>query len=553
MSSFKFSVSAFALIAATAFAPSAFAQDAQEASQEVSSESVELPGVIVEAAPAKRNVRKAKLRKSAPQQASQPVLDQQVVQGEKFLRTVRDTTTSVGIVTGQEIEDRQIRDMKEAIRQTANVVTTDNSTGFAVRGLNSEGQTGLQHISGVPLIGVVIDGVTQNPDAVRRGARALWDVEQVEVLRGPQSTLQGRNALGGTVVVKTNDPTYKLGAVVEGTIGTNDLYGTGFVVNSPIVARQSAFRISGYKTGTEKGIDFADARNHPMGEDEYSTLRGKLLIEPDSLPGFSALFTIAHTEDAPGSAQVSGPNFFDREFAYGAAFTDFRDATADNYASDISYEFIPGLTIRSVTGYGETETVIKTPAGAAFVRDGDHTDGKDFTQDITLEIDNRGNGLSGVVGLFYGSFQRDNLSNQTANLGYFFGGPDNFVPYYNGTFSAETTSIAAYADLRYRWDRWAFLAGGRLLRDTVETDEVSTLLDTETFTYVFADEHNKATFNEFLPKLGITYDLTDNQTVGFTFNKGIAPASSGAARITLSRLSRQSISMRMKFPIARTG
>src|SRR5690606_18430087 len=130
----------------------------------------------------------------------------------------------------------QIRDLKEAIEQTANVVASEKSSGFAIRGLNSEGQTNTQHISAVPLIGVVIDGATQNPDAVRRGARALWDIDQVEVLRGPQSTLQGRNSLGGAVYVKTNDPTYKQEVIVEGTAGTDDLKSGGFVINSPIVA-----------------------------------------------------------------------------------------------------------------------------------------------------------------------------------------------------------------------------------------------------------------------------------------------------------------------------
>lgn len=517
----RLTISSLALAVAAGWTQQALAQEAATAPPAaVTEETTELPELVVEA-PAKRNIKKAKLRKSAPQQAAQPVLEQQVVEGEKITRTIRDTTTSVGVVTGKDIEERQIRDLDEAVSQNANVITSeDPNSGFAIRGMNSEGQTGNQHISAVPLVGVVIDGATQNSDAVRRGARALWDVEQVEVLRGPQSTLQGRNSLGGAVVVKTNDPTYKLGGVVEGTVGTGDLYGAGFVVNAPIVAGQSAFRISGYKTERERDIDYTEPQNAEMGIDAYDTLRGKLLIEPDALPGFSALFTVSRVHDEPGASIVSGPDFFARELDYTAAFTDFREGNADNYVSDVSYEFAPGLTVRSVTAYAETEALIKTPVGAAFARDGDHTDGRDFTQDVRLEIDNRGNGISGVVGLFYGQFSRDNESNQTANLGYFFGGPDNYVPYAWGTIGAETNSLAAYADLRYRLDRWAFIAGGRLLRDTVETTEDTTVLNTNTFLYEVNDNYTKETFNEFLPKLGITYDLTADETVGLTYNKG---------------------------------
>ena len=515
-------------------------------------EITELPGLIIEA-PAKRNVKKEKLRKSAPQQAGQAAipagaaLEQQVVEGEKVVRTLQDTQTSVAVVTGQDIEERQIRDLDEAIGQAANVVTTqDPNAGFAVRGLNSEGQTGLQHISGVPAIGVVVDGVTQNPDAVRRGARALWDIEQVEVLRGPQSTLQGRNAIGGTVVVKTNDPTYKLGGVVEGTIGTNDLYGAGFVLNSPIVAGQSAFRISGYKTERDRGIDYADSENQDMGIDAYDTLRGKLLIEPDSLPGFSALFTASRTHDAPGSGIVSGPNFLDRELNFTSSFTDFREATVENYAADLSYELSRGITLRSVTAYADTDSEIYTAAGAELIRDGDNVTGSDFTQDLRLEIDNQGNGVSGVLGLFYGNFERTAFNNSSLHIP-FLGGipdvqylinltgkqlPDITLPYQDGTAGSETTTIAAYADLRYRWDRWVFNAGGRLLRDEIKSNESSVGMDAFKWLYDYfglpyqgdiyfpTDTNSKATFNEFLPKAGISYDLTDNQTIGVSYNKG---------------------------------
>jgi iron complex outermembrane receptor protein len=547
----RLTISTLALTLAAGWTQQSIAQDAGAGQPPAATEeSIELPGLIVEA-PAKRNVKKAKLRKTAPRQAGQTAvpagaaLEQQVVEGEKVIRTIRDTQTSVAVVTGQDIEERQIRDLDEAVGQAANVVTTqDPNAGFAVRGLNSEGLTGLQHISGVPAIGVVIDGVTQNPDAVRRGARGLWDIEQVEVLRGPQSTLQGRNAIGGTVVVKTNDPTYKLGGVVEGTIGTNDLYGAGFVLNSPIVAGQSAFRISGYKTERDRGIDYADPENKDMGIDAYDTLRGKLLIEPDSLPGFSALFTASRTHDAPGSGIVSGPNFLDRELNYTSSFTDFREGTVENYAADLSYEFSPGLTLRSVTGYAETVSEIYTAAGAELIRDGDNVSGSDFTQDLRLEIDNQGNGLSGVLGLFYGKFERSAFNDSSLHIPFLEGIPlvaallngaslpDITLPYQDGTAGSDTTTIAAYADLRYRWDRWVFNAGGRLLRDEIKSSENSVGMNAFNWLYDYfgfpytgdiyfpTDTNSKATFNEFLPKAGISYDLTDNQTIGVSYNKG---------------------------------
>ncbi|MDO9382926.1 MAG: TonB-dependent receptor [Hyphomicrobiaceae bacterium] len=542
MFAYKTSLPAAVIAVAAGWPAAANAQDAASNAPPAAEAVTELPEMVVEA-PAKRNVKKVQLRKSGPARAASQAaaaatpapagaLEQQVVEGEKVVRTVRDSTTSIGVVTGKAIAERQIRDLDEAIEQTANVVTTkDPNAGFSIRGLNSEGQTGLQNISSVPLISVIIDGATQNAEAMRRGARGLWDVEQVEVLRGPQSTLQGRNALGGAVNIKTNDPTYKLGAIVEGTVGTNDLMSGGFVLNAPIVAGQSAFRLSGYATEQTRDIDYADPENAEMGWDKYDSLRGKLLIEPDSLPGFSALFTVSRTDDRPGSGIVFGPDFLERKLSASAEYTDFREGRADNYISDLSYEFRPGMTVRSVTAYAETDSLIYTAAGAMLKRNGDNTAGTDFTQDLRLELANEGNGLSGVVGLFYGYFERDNFSNSTVNRRWvgeafgFPGLPDEFTQYLRGSTRSETESASIYADLRYRWNDWSLIAGGRLLRDEVVTVEDSEQVIQGTLIFgppvsVRTAGNTKDTFNEFLPKLGLTYDLTDNQTVGATYNRG---------------------------------
>jgi outer membrane receptor protein involved in Fe transport len=511
-------------------------------------DALELPEVVVETAPAKRNVKKAKLR-AAPTRPTDPAgvtdtapgpaspstglaadsgLPGIVIEGEKVARTLRDTTTSIGVVTGEQIRTEQIEDLQGALNSQANVLATEGqggNGGFTIRGLNSEGLTNNQNPSAAPLVSVVIDGATQNPEATRRGARGLWDIEQVEVLRGPQSALQARNSLAGSVFIKTKDPTYKWEAIVEGTAGEQNLESGGFVLNAPIAAGQAALRISGQALERNHAISYTDPANNSLDEDILRSIRGKLLIEPDNMPGLSALFTIARVDDTPAVLQVTPP-FQDRVLSLGPFQSiDFRTTQTTNYISDIGYSITPGFTLRSITSYADTDTTIDAADTALIQRDVAR-EGGDFTQDLRLEIENAGNGLSGVVGLFYGSFTSRNDSLDEIDLSNF--GLAGVLPIQDLLTDVDTTSIAAYADLRYRfWDRFVVIGGGRLLKDRVVSNSEGTILLNPLSTlggvfpdFAFVQDRFSDEFTEALPRAGLTYDLTPEQTVGFTYSRG---------------------------------
>ncbi|HET9397048.1 MAG TPA: TonB-dependent receptor plug domain-containing protein, partial [Nitrospiraceae bacterium] len=150
-------------------------------------------GFIVAAAPAPRR----------PAVADEPV-SEVTVTGQKIRRTLLDTQSSVGVVTAEDIETKDLTTFREAFKTMANVMGGDwLDSGFVIRGVNSEGLT-----SGAPLASLYIDGAAQTKMGTRRGSRGLWDVEQVEVYRGPQSTLSGRAALAGAVYISTRDPSH---------------------------------------------------------------------------------------------------------------------------------------------------------------------------------------------------------------------------------------------------------------------------------------------------------------------------------------------------------
>ncbi|MEM8661249.1 MAG: TonB-dependent receptor plug domain-containing protein, partial [Pseudomonadota bacterium] len=153
---------------------------------------------------------------------SKNTLEHIIVRGEKIERSYLDTFSSVGIVTAEDFKQYDIGDTTEAFRRLANVRTVPQAGGnsIQIRGLAADGVT--QPQNSATLISVVIDGVTQGAEALRRGSRGVWDIDQLEVYRGPQSTIQGRNALAGTVVITTKDPTYEPELSLRGVYGELD-------------------------------------------------------------------------------------------------------------------------------------------------------------------------------------------------------------------------------------------------------------------------------------------------------------------------------------------
>ncbi|MCD7109411.1 TonB-dependent receptor [Rhizobium sp. DKSPLA3] len=169
-------------------------------------------------------------------------LEMITIYGARNTTTLGGTTSSVAIVGVETLADSQIRTTQETFRRMANVLDSGTvNAGFVIRGMSSEGLVP----SGGPAGSVYIDGILQTRYNSRFGARNLWDVEQVEVYRGPQSTLSGRAAMTGAIYIKSKDPTFDRQAELSGTVGSNDLAGTAFMVNTPLVEDQIALRISG--------------------------------------------------------------------------------------------------------------------------------------------------------------------------------------------------------------------------------------------------------------------------------------------------------------------
>ena len=128
-------------------------------------------------------------------------IEEIVVTGTKRNLSIQDTQTSVTVLTGRQIEEQGIVSLEDILLRTPNVagggsnsLNTASIRGVVLQGVSATTDNGFTS-------NVYIDG-SPNSFNANQGANNLWDVAQVEVLRGPQSTVQGRNALAGAIIIR---------------------------------------------------------------------------------------------------------------------------------------------------------------------------------------------------------------------------------------------------------------------------------------------------------------------------------------------------------------
>ncbi len=131
-----------------------------------------------------------------------------IVTATKREQTLQETPVAVSVTSAETLEREQIRDLKDlqAVVPSLRVgqLQSSTATNFIIRGFgNGANNAGIE-----PSVGVFIDGVYRSRTASQVGD--LPDVQRIEVLRGPQSTLFGKNASAGVISIVTNEPSFRL-------------------------------------------------------------------------------------------------------------------------------------------------------------------------------------------------------------------------------------------------------------------------------------------------------------------------------------------------------
>lgn len=426
------------------------------------------------------------------------------VTGEKTERSIMDTASSVAVFDDIELERRpSVRSTNDIFNIVPNVVSSETSNfAPAIRGIDGTGpaQGADAFIAGTrPRLNYQVDGRTLSYNESIFSDIDLWDVERVEVFRGPQSTLQGRNAIAGAIVVKTKDPTYFLEGAGRIVVGERNTRQASAAVSGPVVDNQIAVRLA---VDAREKDHFVDFTPYPEDEDpgrfESLNIRGKVLIEPRNLPDLSALVTVNHvSHEAPQSGDVARP--FDAQVPSTAMMPSFRTRNFGGIA-EVNYRFSDVWSLATVISATDLRVNRYAPAGTGNLE----INANEYVAEPRLKF--AFEGISGFVGVHF----FDNSQDEVIDLG---GG---------GAFTDDTQTAALFAEAVVELSPALDLTlGGRLERE--ERDRVGAVS-------VFAVDFHE-TYEEFLPKASLAWHIDQNLTLGASIARGY---NAGGAGVTFA-------------------
>ncbi|MHC9084075.1 TonB-dependent receptor [Luteimonas sp. RIT-PG2_3] len=518
---------------------------------------------------------------SAAADSPAKTLDAIVVKGEKSDRSLQDTLSSVAVTTSVRIEQENLLSLFDILNRTANVSQMYGDRGFTIRGIANE--AGAPN----PLATIYLDGAALPSQVSDSGPTDLWDIAQVEVLRGPQSTIQGENALAGAIVLRTEDPSMDWSGRARVLVSDPSDRRVGFAGGGPLIDDELAFRVAvedrkfdGFIRNPTRG-DTEDARESTMA-------RAKLLWTPKSLPGLTARLTYTR-DDRQGPymyayARRDVPNLYDDRINTSDHATG-SDVLSQLATLEVEHANAGPWSLSSVTAWSDTDQV-RTFDTDLTERPEAYGDTDEWFKTLSQEfrVHYRGDRLRGLVGLY--ASQRDMTTiqiNQTnvntpvdtislvlqgagldtgtaAYVAGLYGQALPVIPVdYANDGASHARNLALFADFEYDLgQRLSLLGGFRQDREEYRYGAISTaafagtLPDPAMFGPTLAPAiaginqavlgmvqqansntpQNTRSFDAFLPKLGLRYVVNEDLTTALVIQRGYR---SGGSTVNVAR------------------
>ena len=398
--------------------------------------------------------------------APEDTMEEIVVTARKVEENLQDIPMSVQVLTADLLQELNVTSFYELQFNIPGLVVNNVGmfgAGFALRGVTDQGGTSLSvatHLNGVYL--------GRSNLALAR----LFDLERIEVLKGPQGTLYGRNATGGSINFITQAPLEEWGAEVEAAYGSYHTARVQGHFNLPF--NKAAFRLAFIGSEGDGYIRNA-VDDRTFGENDFWGVRASLRI--DATDKLIIDLMAQHVADdgatgelwSPPSQYLPDPD--DIRLTSVTLDNPYLETTSDNVSLNVGYD-LGFAALRSITGFAhnlvsDLDDCAGAPQFKGCIRGSDPDQYDQWSQELQL-VSQPKDSVSWLLGLYYFHADRSLHFHTLIPL-------LSPLPITNRYSDSVETAYAAFGELRWRLSElWSLTGGLRLSHETNRESDIGT-------------------------------------------------------------------------------
>jgi iron complex outermembrane receptor protein len=454
-------------------------------------------------------------------------LDAVVVSAEKKDENLQKVPLSISAISARQVQQYRLWNSRDITAIVPNLYSTNSGDDRNVTSIR-----GVTTTSYDPAVATYIDGVNQF--GLDTYIAQLLDIERIEVLRGPQGTLYGRNAMGGVINIITKQPTNSPSGFASANIGNFGLmrYELGF--RTPIIKDKLYAGISGMYT--KRDGYYANEFNN-KSFDKQNNFGGNYYLKYIAAPAWSFTLNLKHQNNRnDGAFPMAG----DPVTAFEKPWTVNQDAVAQMRDNTLNSSFVINHSGRkfnfsSQTAYQSNHRYYEKPLDGDFSPydiytiinnyGSDWNKVKVWTQEFKFSSPaTSGSRLKWTAGTYF--FFQDNPVKQATHIGKDTAGlnmPDaefstittstarnSGIAFYGQATYSITSKLDVIAGIRYDREKKKLSVKGEYQKDPDPDPVFETTPDTSA----------SASFNAFSPKIGLAWAASNNTRLFATYSRG---------------------------------
>lgn len=474
-------------------------------------------------------------------------VDEIIVQAQRRDQSITDVPIAVTAFDSESIQKMGISEAKDYLAMTPNVSFSESgqagnrSVSISIRGV---GNIDLGEVTSPNSIGYYLDELSVGNTANGVANPQLYDMEGIEVLRGPQGTYFGRNAAGGALNLRTKLPTEDGEGSAEITFGNFGTWGVNGMVNAPLSDKLLSRIVLSYEEG-----DGVTENVNPTGSDaSYEHTHARLALRSMPSDTLTLDLSVSYTQEDQGADDSVGTGVLDLDTKsiFGLnripvdnniGFYPNNDEKFDHDRKELNNSDFLVLNlraqwdfdryiIRSITGSVDSETERVFDQDNIFtdtVRRDNKYEGESVSQEIRIQSTGDWD-VDWVVGGIYAEDTIEQFNSVTAGADSSFDHPNTDDPAQNGLLPPipagfrinenyrefETKSTALFADTTWHTsEQLDVTIGARYSRDEVS----ARFFNVVAFEEAQPDVSGSEDFTNFSPRIVLSYNVDDNTNV----------------------------------------